>query len=940
MIGSRREESRSPFSCFAYLEGVSSLGEQLADQPAFNQVTVPDLWQQQAVNGLRTGKDVVVHAPTGAGKTLIFELWSNFGKPHGQAIYTVPTRALANDKLAEWRARGWNVGIATGDLSENLDAPVLVATLETQKYRLIRGEGPALLVIDEYQMLADPDRGLNYELAIAMAPPQTRLLLLSGSVENPHHIVKWLERLGRKAQLVRHLERPVPLEEVHANNLNVHVPSEVKGYWPRLVAKALAEDLGPVLVFAPRRKETEALAGEIARFLPNPNPLSLTPEQKSLVGEKVARMLRARVAYHHSGLSYGARAGVIEPLAKAGQLRVVVATMGLAAGINFSLRSVALAADSYRRDNVEVPIRPDEILQMFGRAGRRGIDDIGYVLVSANGLRLLDGRPAFLARSGLVDWSALLGIMAAAAQADLDPFQEAVRVQERLFTTKPILLGVEGALKNPQTPCGLKTDGERARHVRKMVRQFLNSRGEWEAWPALRDVPAAQVQVMEPLGEGALAMLKVSGPVVTKRRATTAEVLPNRVERISDVGASSSISLTGADDQGEEAERTGDLQLPAETSVAKDSDRQSLVPSVPLRSALTVERAMEKLGEGGTLMKLSDGTFARVLAVADTLSGGQVLLAKWVRKFTGWGTREVSLAAWREHVVPVLEQRFAREKTPVLALEYPPAVRLKDEFAEHMPEVGFGPVRAVVALGQLTLKACVDAHGVALWKPPEREVFPPDCSGCDFVPQCKQLPTGTGVATVWRRLGLVSPDGKPTRRGRIVSFFHSGDGLAVAAALEDESLPIEELGYELANLHAGHRFAKGDARWDGRIALACRRLFGPQTFTGYLEQGVPPEYGAGAEEIAADVHHDPLGKNGWVSEFLGVGDIDRMIIEWRSVLRQVVHAPDLEWPRWAMLKDRARAILRETDSPTLTELPPLEYQQTKRVNHQLSMRRH
>lgn len=905
---------------------MSSPGEQLADQPAFNQVTVPDLWQQQAVNALRAGRDAVVHAPTGAGKTLIFELWSNFGKPHGQAIYTVPTRALANDKLAEWRARGWNVGIATGDLSENLDAPVLVATLETQKYRLIRGEGPALLVIDEYQMLADPDRGLNYELAIAMAPPQTRLLLLSGSVENPHHIVKWLERLGRKAQLVRHLERPVPLEEVHANNLNVHVPSEVKGYWPRLVAKALAEDLGPVLVFAPRRKETEALAGELARFLPNPNPLTLTAEQKSLVGEKVARMLRCRVAYHHSGMSYGARAGVVEPLTKAGQLRVVVATMGLAAGINFSLRSVALAADSYRRDNVEVPIRPDEILQMFGRAGRRGIDEVGYVLVSANGLRLLDGRPAFLARSGLVDWSALLGIMGAAAQADLDPFQEAVRVQERLFTTKPILLGVEGALKSPDTPCGLKTDGERARHVRKMVRQFLNSRGEWEAWPALKDVPAAQVQAMEPLGEGVLAMLKLSGPVVTKRRATTSEVLPNRALP-PDVSGSAS---------------AGDGARSASLADAGKADQQVGTTNVPIRlqPALTVERAMEKLGEGGTLVKLADGTFARSLVVADTLNGGQVLLAKWVRKFTNWGTREVMLAAWREHVVPVLEQRFAREKTPVLAIEYPPAVRLKDEFAEHTPEVGFGPVRAVVALGQLTLKACVDAHGVALWRPPEREVFPPDCSRCAFVPQCKQLPTGTGVATIWRRLGLVGPDGVPTRRGRIVSFFHSGDGLAVAAALEDESLSIEELGYELANLHAGHRFAKGDARWDGRIALACRRLFGSQTFTGYLDQGVPPEYGAGAEEIAADVHRDPYGKDGWATEFLGVGDIDRMIIEWRSVLRQVAHAPDLEWPRWEALKDRARAILRETDSPTLTELPPLEYQQTKRVNHQLSMRRH
>src|ERR671923_818471 len=193
---------------------------QLMDLPAhvsvLNQVTVPDLWQQQAVTALREGKDVVVQAPTGAGKTLIFELWSKQGKNRGQAIYTVPTRALANDKLAEWRARGWDVGIATGDLAENLNAPILVATLETQKRRLIEGGGPALLVVDEYQMLGDPDRGLNYELALALAPPQTQLLLLSGSVGNPQDIVKWLQRLGRNAVLIRHDHRPVPLEEVHA----------------------------------------------------------------------------------------------------------------------------------------------------------------------------------------------------------------------------------------------------------------------------------------------------------------------------------------------------------------------------------------------------------------------------------------------------------------------------------------------------------------------------------------------------------------------------------------------------------------------------------------------------------------------------------------------------------------------------------------------------
>src|ERR1035438_5133456 len=294
--------------------------------PALNQFAVPDLWQQQAVSALREGKDVVVQAPTGAGKTLIFELWSNQGKNRGQAIYTVPTRALANDKLAEWRARGWDVGIATGDLAENLGAPVLVATLETQKNRLIQGDGPGLLVVDEYQMLSDIDRGLNYELAIALAPPQTQLLLLSGSVGNPQDVVKWLHRLGRKALLIRHDHRPVPLEEVHANSLSYHVPSDIQGYWPRLVAKALAEDLGPILIFAPRRQAAESMASELARQLPTPNPLALSTEQKLVVGDHLAKLLKARVTYHHSGLSYGARAGVIEPLAKAGQLRPGPAT--------------------------------------------------------------------------------------------------------------------------------------------------------------------------------------------------------------------------------------------------------------------------------------------------------------------------------------------------------------------------------------------------------------------------------------------------------------------------------------------------------------------------------------------------------------------------------------------------------------------------------------
>lgn len=844
---------------------MSSFSEPLAEHAALNQVTVPDLWQQQAVAALREGKDVVVQAPTGAGKTLIFELWSNGGKNRGQAIYTVPTRALANDKLAEWRARGWDVGIATGDLAENLHAPILVATLETQKNRLIQGDGPALLVVDEYQMIGDADRGLNYELALALAPSETQLLLLSGSVGNPQDVVKWLHRLGRKAVLIRHEHRPVPLEEVNAANLNFHVPSEIRGYWPRLVAKSLAEDLGPILIFAPRRQAAESMAADLARHLPTPNPLQLSAEQKLLAGEHLAKLLKSRIAYHHSGLSYGARAGVIEPLAKAGQLRVVVATMGLAAGINFSLRSVALAGASYRRDYQEQPLKADEILQMFGRAGRRGLDETGFVLVTANELRLLDAHPCHLSRSGAVDWSALLGIMTAAAQHQRDPFQEAVRVQERLFTTRPIFLGVEESLKHPGVPCGLKTDPERARHVRAHLREMLNSRGEWERVPATREKPLREIFIM-----------------------------PTVVE---------------------------------EPSIAAAPDGRPLkIAATELRSVLTEPDALEKVGTG-TLCVLSEEngvkTYGRAMTVADRLGADRVIIAKWIRRLTNWNGRQAPLAVWSEKIAPLVERKLAHQKTPVI------------RFIDHGQRIV-----AQVSIADLMMRVLVDSHGVALYKPVERDVLHADCARCPLVPVCRQLPTATGTALLWRRLGLVDAAGVPTLRGQVVSFFSQGDGLAVAAGLEDARYPLDELIYDLANLDAGFRFCGEENRWGGRLADVCHQQFGQQTIPGYLENGVPPKYGAGAEQVVAAIHKNPLNKHAWVTDLLGAGDIDRIIIEWRSLLRQIAHAPELEWPRWRALQAMARAILHETESPTMTNLPPLEYHQTKRIEHRLILRRH
>jgi hypothetical protein len=573
------------------------------------------------------------------------------------------------------------------------------------------------------------------------------------------------------------------------------------------------------------------------------------------------------VTYHHSGLSYGARAGVIEPLAKAGQLRVVVATMGLAAGINFSLRSVALAGESYRRDEAEQLIKPDELLQMFGRAGRRGLDESGFVLITANELRLLDSHAGHLSRSGAVDWSALLGIMTVAAQQGRDPFREAVRTQERLFATKPIVLGVEESLRHPDVPCHLRTDAERARHVRRRVREMRNSQGEWET-------------MREP----------VSTPV--------------RDIRIYDLRFTN--DAPGADSEADLANRKSQIIY---------------------RPALSVPSALEKVGTGNLCVLSEDehgNTYGRALTVADRLGQDRVLLAKWIRRLTNWNGRQVPLAVWEEKIVPLVKEKLAQQKTPVAGF--------RNEAQR---------ILALVSIADLTMRVPVDRHGVALWKPVEREVLPADCAQCALVSVCRQLPTSTGVALLWRRLGLVDATGVPTIRGRVVSFFSQGDGLAIAAALEDERYPLDELIYDLANLDAGFRFAGEDInRWGGRLGLVCHEKYGLQSIPGYLENGVPPKYGAGAEQIVASVHKNPLAKQVWITGVLGPGDIDRAIIEWRSLLRQIAHAPELDWPRWRALQAMAKTILNETESPTLTDLPPLEYHQTRRVDHRLILRRH
>jgi superfamily II DNA/RNA helicase len=785
---------------------------------------VPDLWQQEAVRALHEGKDVVVQAPTGSGKTYIFELLYPTLKE--QAVFTVPTRALANDKLAEWRGRGWDVGIATGDLAFNLNARVIVATLETQRAKFLRREGPTLLVVDEYQMIADPTRGVHYELALALAPPETQLLLLSGSVQNPQDVVAWLRRIGRDAVLVEHSERPVPLEEVDLQRLPDSQFVDSKNPWARLVGKTLRADLAPVLIFAPRRNASEEMAQAIGTGLPVRDPLSLSPAQEALAGKRLAKLLRNRVAYHHSGLSYAVRAGLIEPLAKAGQLNVVVATMGLAAGINFSMRSVLVTDTRYMAGNFQRQVQPDELLQMFGRAGRRGLDETGYVLFLPDVPRLGDARSRQLKRAAQVDWPSFISVMHNAAG---QPFEAAVRLSHSLFSPRSVAIGAEHSLTTGPRPCGFWVDAERARFVRRPVVEILNSREEWEAKPAATNYSLGKTFVRE---------------------------------------------------------------------------NERWVP------ALALPRMLDGVGFGNLCKLREEKIYGREIPIAMANGDDSVAPVKWLRKILG--QKIISSRLLHEEVLPRIPE-FTKGGNLAELVTRNETISARIDFSE------------------IQTSTHIDSHGVALHQPPEREALPAVCLDCDQLDHDRNATIEVSPAYAWRQLGLIEKDGTPTRRGVVFSFFQNGEGLAIAAALEQENYPIDDLIFDLANIRAGPRFAGEDAPLGGRLGILSQQAYARADYPGYLEMGVPPHYGAGASEVMRELYENPGARARLTNESLRLGDIERALMEWRSLLRHIVAAPELDWNRWQQLKSAAAHYIENTKSPTMLDFPPLLATQQRRA---------
>jgi superfamily II DNA/RNA helicase len=341
---------------------------------------------------------VLVCAPTGTGKTLIAQA-ALFEALHSGTVayYTTPLIALTEQKFHEMQASAvrWgfkedDVGLVTGNRRVNPNARVLVVVAEILLNRLLNPAAfdfshVSAVVMDEFHSFADPERGIVWELSLAMLPAHIRLLLLSATVGNAGEFVSWLNRChGRKVELVESKERKVPLtyQWVPDMFLTEHLVEMAKGDVQRRTT--------PALVFCFNRDECWSVAEQLKGL-----PL-LSGEQRTLlhaevnkldwtqgVGPKMKQMLHRGVGVHHAGMLPKYRR-VVESLFNHKLLPVVICTETLASGINLPARSVVLSSLVKGPFGKQKLVDASTAHQIFGRAGRPQFDDRGYVFALAH----------------------------------------------------------------------------------------------------------------------------------------------------------------------------------------------------------------------------------------------------------------------------------------------------------------------------------------------------------------------------------------------------------------------------------------------------------------------------------------------------------------------------------------------------------------------------
>jgi superfamily II RNA helicase len=340
--------------------------------------------QEEAILELFEGKNVILNTPTGSGKSLVASALHFASLARGRrSVYTCPIKALVNEKwMALCRELGPdNVGLSTGDATVNRAAPVLCCTAEVLANIALReGEGAAVddVVMDEFHWYADRDRGVAWQVPL-LTLPQSRFLLMSATLGDVSFFAEDLTRRnGRETAVVKSVERPVPLEyaysEIPLSQTLEKLVSEGRApvyvvHFTQKDAADSAQDFTSLNLAT--REEKNAVAAAIADF-----------RFTSPYGPAVRKWLRQGIGLHHAGLLPKYRV-LVEQLAQQGLLKVICGTDTLGVGINVPIRTVLFSRLCKFDGQKTAVLSARDFHQIAGRAGRKGFDDLGYVVAQA-----------------------------------------------------------------------------------------------------------------------------------------------------------------------------------------------------------------------------------------------------------------------------------------------------------------------------------------------------------------------------------------------------------------------------------------------------------------------------------------------------------------------------------------------------------------------------
>ncbi|HEX9258794.1 MAG TPA: DEAD/DEAH box helicase [Acidimicrobiales bacterium] len=399
-----------------------------------------DDFQVRAIDAFDRGESVLVAAPTGSGKTVVAEYAVAREVAKGRrAFYTAPIKALSNQKYHDLaRVHGGDkVGLLTGDNAINGDAPIVVMTTEVLR-NMIYGAAPGLrhlgvVILDEVHFLQDTYRGPVWEEVIIHLPPRVRLVCLSATVSNAEELAAWMTTVRGQTAAVIEDRRPVTLQNLYmvgdrtAERLHL-LPTLVDGR-PNAEAARLDSEAARGWqgggrhharrkLFTPKRLEvverleqehmlpaiyfifSRAACDDAAKACLDAGLRLTTGPERDRVREIVdgrlgslddhdlavlgygrfLAALEAGIAAHHAGMVPPFKE-VVEACFVEGLVKVVFATETLAVGINMPARTVVIEKLSKFTGEHHTFLTPGEYTQLTGRAGRRGIDNVGHAMV-------------------------------------------------------------------------------------------------------------------------------------------------------------------------------------------------------------------------------------------------------------------------------------------------------------------------------------------------------------------------------------------------------------------------------------------------------------------------------------------------------------------------------------------------------------------------------